>query len=211
MKRLMLLLLLVPTMLFAYEYTIPYDDTPQVIKTLIGSPVAIYTENSDRVVSIDQYSFLIQQGKCWYVEQVYPIGIGATVDIILDARGMTKTLTAFPTAWATTSGPVKIYLGIATGYTGGTAITPINRFPGADSREVDVVFNATVTGAVMPTYPTILVGTSATNQSSGGGFTSGRLPIVLNNNTLYVFRIVNESGKAISLYSDLIWFEGGLM
>ena len=170
-------------------------------------PQYVATPDMEAITAIDNSTYLIQEGCCWYAENVYPILTGTTVDLVLDASGMTKLLRSFPTSWATSSGPVTITLGTCTSYTGGTEITPINRKAGANSREVEMYLGATITGGVFPPYPTILVGSASTQQNSGGGITKGSLPIILDNNTIYVFRITNNSGDDISLYSDIIWFE----
>jgi len=101
-----------------------------------------------------------------------------------------------------------VTLGTCTSYTGGTEITPMNRNSEmANLTELTYVYNTTISGEVMPAYPTVLVGSSSTNQNSGGGGAVGRLPIVLDNDTIYVFRIINESGESIKVYSEIVWFE----
>lgn len=182
--------------LYGYVYTEP------------GEPLFVTTEDGERVVAIDQYTYQIQQGNCWYVENVYPIdSTDTTYDIVLDAIGMTKQFSAFPTLWAVSNDYVTISLGTATGISGGTELTPINRLSGASSREVEAYINPTLTGESFPSLDTILVGVSGTPQNSGGGSSFGRLPIVLDNDTIYVFRIKNTSGNDMLLYSDIIWFE----
>jgi hypothetical protein len=116
---------------------------------------------------------------------------------------------ALPTTWATTAGPVIITLGVCDSYTSGTELTPTNRnyaFQTFYPSEITVKYDVTPTG-FSPSETEILVGTSATNQNSGGGSVSGTLPIVLETGLKYIFRVNNGSGENISLYAIIDWYE----
>lgn len=180
--------------------------TDSDVQSLTDDTSPVFQAKENHEITKDNYEYMIEQGRCSYVENVYPVGNNDTTYIILDASALTKALKAFPTQWQTTAGPVLITLGVCTGYTGGTEITPLNRDTNLDSVEMKFVFGATPTGASFPAYPTILVGSASTNQTSGGGHAAGRLPIILKD-LKYVFKIENNSGEAISLYSDISWFE----
>lgn len=200
MKRLILLFLLIPALAFGYTYTIPYDDTP----------VSIVTNDGDNVVTVDKSVYHIMRGECWGAENCFlDLTAGTTVDIVLDAEGMTKGFAAFPTAWKTSNGYVTISLGTCTSYTGGELISVVNRNTDSTAvREATIHYNATITGGSFPTYDTILVGTAGTVQNAGGGAAVAQLPILLDNDTLYVFRIKIPTGSNIDvLDSGIIWFE----
>ena len=53
----------------------------------------------------------------------------------------------------------------------------------------------------------LLVGSSATNQNSGGATTKGDLPIILETGIKYVFRVANNSGEEIKFGFRIYWYE----
>ena len=149
-------------------------------------------------------------GNSLKIETVFAVGSAdAEYDISFDTTGMSRQLIALPTTWATTAGPIIITLGVCTSYSSGTEITPTNRnYAFQTSFPSEVTFKYDVTTVEYAASPTvILVGTSATNQSSGGGSTTGTLPIVLETGLRYIFRVNNGSGEAISLFGNIEWYE----
>lgn len=161
--------------------------------------------NALRVTSYENdYIF---QGKSYSIETFFSIASGnTTYDIVFDTTNVTNSLVALPTTWNTTAGDVTINLGICTGYTDGTSLTPLNRLYSGSSSAV--IFKYDVTPAGYSAGATnILVGSSSTNQSSGGGTIKGNLPIVLETGIKYVFRISNNSGENIKLGTSINWYE----
>ena len=170
--------------------------------------INITTAENTAITAIDNLTYLTKQGALFYAENVFSIDNGATIDIAMDARGITSTLKGVSPSWATTAGSVLISFGTASEVTAGTVITPINR-NAYSSRVAEMVlyFDATVTNAVMPPYPTYLVGAASTNQNSGGATALSTIPAIFSTEFLYVFRIQNNSGQAISLASNILWAE----
>lgn len=177
------------------------------VKRLPEDESPVYQVKESNTVTRDTPLYLIEQGKCFYVENVYSLANNETSYILFNASNMTKELRSFPTQWKSSAGEVLITLGVCESYTGGDDITPLNRKAGANSVEVMFNYGGTPVNPVFPAYPTILVGSSSTNQNSGGGSITGQLPIILDTGLIYVFKIENDSGEAIHLYSDIIWFE----
>lgn len=149
-------------------------------------------------------------GNCFTTETVYSVGTGDTAyDIVFDATSVTKTLVALPIAWSTTDGPVIITLGTCTSYTGGTEVTPTNRnyaYQATNPAEVVFTYDAATTGYSAGPMQ-FLVGVSGSFLNSGGGSIASSLPIILELGVKYVFRVDNQSGDNISLYSDINWYE----
>lgn len=164
-------------------------------------PQNVATPDETSLVTITNEIYLIQQGNVWTLEAcIANIEAGETYYLIFDASNMTKTLRSFPTRWDTSSSLVIISQGVATSYTGGTDITGnvFNRKSGADSREVDIIWNPAVTGGVFPALPNLFTGGEATRQSAGGGGFQGGLPIILDNDTIYCFKIENPTADDIA-------------
>lgn len=86
------------------------------------------SKNRKAVIATTFADNYIALGKGFNVETRLSVASGDTeYDIAFDASGLTnKLLIAYPTVWATTSGPLFVDLGVCTSYTGGTAITPTN-------------------------------------------------------------------------------------
>lgn len=181
--------------------------TEQKILNLINSSGS-FSRNA--IVATSYENNYIFSGNSFNVETVVTIGSGdTTYDLAFDTSGMDRSLVALPITWATTAGPVIATLGTCTSYTGGTELTPLNRdysyqvsFPAQSEIHYDVVptgYSATTTK--------VLIGTSATNQSTGGGTTRGSLPRVLQTGPIYVYRIANNAGEEISFHVNFNWYE----
>ena len=201
MKRLVLLFLLIPSLIFGYTYTIPYDNTP----------VSITTNDGDRAVAITNAEYFIKKGDMWSLEVAIPsIAGNTTYYLILDTRSMTKTVNAFPIQWEVTSSYVLVSQGTATGFTGGTDLSSNvkNRKAGADNREVEVFWNPSITGGSFSTFPNMCAGGESTRQTASGGTFHGSLPMILGHGVLHCFKIENPAADDIAYMNIHIdWIE----
>lgn len=155
------------------------------------------------------YNYLTREGKTHYVENVYTLAIGATAYIVLDTKATTKEVVAMPTVWGSSAGCVLVTLGSCESYTDGALIIPINRNFNFNGAQTKYIYNPTPVNTSFPSHPTILIGSSSSNQSSGGGSNMGIKDeiIIIENGINYVFKIQNMSGEQIYLYSKIMWFE----
>ena len=166
------------------------------------------------IVAIDQFTCWIEKGYSHYVEKVYPMASTDVIKyIVLDPTSMVnENLRSFPSFWSTTCGDVTINLGTCTAYSGGTEIVPLNRLDGGNPAVVKYYWDVPEANLIDLTFPSdgfdvTLVGTTGTNQSSGGGSLTGKLERILDASLIYVFRISNNSAENIKLGTNIIWFE----
>ena len=152
----------------------------------------------------------ILEGKAFSVETVFTVGSADTeYDIVFDTTSMTRQLISVPTFWSTSAGAVLINLGSCTSYTGGTEIEPLNRnYAYASAYPSQTVFKYDITPTGFAAGRTnLLVGSAATQQSSGGGSYVGVYPIVLETGINYIFRVNNQAGEEIKLFAGIEWVE----
>jgi len=150
------------------------------------------------------------RGRTYDIEVVESVGNGATVNFVIDPKNMDsdKRLVARPTKWATSTESVIVTLGVCSSYTGGTAITPVNRnyfYQTSNPAKVKIIYNANLTGYVAGSTQ-ILVGTEGTNQNAGGGSYAGNDIIVLDTSLIYVFS-VSAAPSALNLGVYIGWLE----
>ncbi len=168
------------------------------------------TTTRDGIVTATYAERYVLEGKAFSIETVLDIASGnSEYDIAFDTTNVTRQLLAVPTFWATTAGVVLVNLGSCTSYSGGAEITPTNRhYAYASSYPAQTAFKSDVTPTGYAAGDTnLLVGSSATNQNSGGGSYIGNYPIVLETGIKYIFRINNQSGEAIKLFPVINWVE----
>ena len=176
---------------------------PQLSKALSSSKTGIVTTSFANNA--------IANGEGFNIESIFTIGAADhTYDIVFDTTAFTRNeFISYPSIFGTSAGPVIVTLGTCDSYTVGTAITPLNQnhnFKGAYPAEIIFKYDVTTTGYVATTKKK-LVGSTSTNQDSGGGTLSGLLPIWLETGIIYVFRIDNLSGEEIYFYLNNDWFE----
>jgi len=175
------------------------------IKSLL---VNILSFSKDAFVITQYENDKIQSGECFTIEEIFYINdADSEYDIVFDTRNCLHKVTALPTFWHVNTGEVTINLGSCSDYSVGTAIIPTNR-NGDIINPSDIVFKYDVTPVNHVAGPTnILIGTKSTNQYSGGGSIPGNLPIILKTGIIYVFRISNNAGENIKLYTNISWYE----
>lgn len=152
----------------------------------------------------------IFRGKSFGIENLVIIDFGdLTYDIVFDTTGMTRSLVALPTAWYTSAGDVTINLGSCDSYTGGTILPITNRnyaFSSSYPSEITFKYDVIPTGYSAGST-NLMVGSAATNQNSGGGGIKGTLPIVLETNIKYIFRVANNAGVEVKFAFAIFWYE----
>ena len=209
MKRLVCFLLFLVFIAPIFADSARYGKT--IITTDTGHPVAVTTEDNDRVVAITNAEYFIKEGNMWSLEVAIPAIAGnTTYYLTLDTRNMTKMVNAFPIQWEVTSSYVLVSQGTATDFTGGTDLSSNikNRKAGADNREVEVFWNPSITGGSFSTLPNICAGGESTRQTASGGTFHGNLPMILGHGVLHCFKIENPTADDIAYMNMHIdWIE----
>ena len=160
------------------------------------------------IVSSTISDYVIDNGFFYTVENVITIASAGNADIVIDPLLIPEGVSFIsePTFWNTTAGPVIITLGVADSYTGGTEITPTNRNYQGDA--ANTVFKTAVTPTgFAASQAKLLVGSSSTPQSSGGGSLSGENIILLDPDLIYIFNVDNQSGEEIQIGFRIEWAE----
>ena len=148
-------------------------------------------------------------GNGFTISKLYTINTATTKYFLFDPIGIDVDtyIISLPLAFRTTDGPVTVFLRVGHDYTGGTAITPINRDSTCiNPSRVAVTQDPTGTSTGLSTFE-YLVGTSATAQDPGGGTTQGELPFIVNRLVPYLLEVVNGSGSNITFELRQTWFE----
>ena len=155
----------------------------------------------DAVLTTDYDGDYTVKGNGFLLQKNFAIASGATLLILLDYTtytGTGKSIFLKPAVFSTTHGPVKVTVYRGANYTGGTAVPAynMNTIIGGESKTtITQGPTGTVKGTPVQEW---LVGSGATNQSSGGGATEVKANIIRPNSGKTLMEIVNESGNAIT-------------
>lgn len=174
----------------------------------IGS---VLSEGKDCIVTSSHLEDAIHKGEVFTTQQIYDIGNGGTLRILIDPTLATSTseISIVPFAFATTIGYQIVTFTNDCDYTGGTLSAVVNR----NDNETGIIINqmevrqapsGTNAGDYITDY---IVGTKATNQSSGGGSNLPSDIFILNNAKKYLLTIVNYAGEAVKFSMRLTWRE----
>lgn len=152
------------------------------------------------------------KGRAFFVETVFTVAIGNTLDIVIDPRLVSNSMILLPSQWSVNQGYVEISVGVCTGYSGGTKIENLNRDFNkitTNKEKTLISYGATVEGFTGG-LATIPVGTTSTNQNSGGGGYESRGIIIPDISKIYVYRIPNTTGEELKLGLFARFFENGV-
>ena len=166
----------------------------------------VLSQNRDGLVATDYATDLIFAGKAFTVNQVYSVATGADKFFLFDPPADSYIVT-LPLHFSATDGPVVVNVSTGSDYTGGTAITPLNR----DNRSATA---ATATLTQDPTGSSLgtnafsyLLGTSGGLFTAGGGTVADALPFIINPATTYLVQVDNQSGANIQVEVRITWYE----
>jgi hypothetical protein len=164
------------------------------------------------VLSTDYANDYIARGYAFALEENFTIGSGATLNMLIDYTTYTNFTKSnvdntvdkrvgwvfvLPPRMATTAGPVEVNVYRGGDYSGGTETLYSKRNTISDIEpQITITQGATGTdkGTLSLSY---LVGSSSTNQDSGGGVKEGIVPFIRSNDGITLVEIVNESGEEI--------------
>jgi len=168
------------------------------------------TFSGDAVLTSTYADDAIVQGYGYIVETTFPLGASATAYIEVNPTAMVnQRLTVQPTQWGITASNIEVTLGVANAFSGGTAITFINKnYAFSTSRPAKTIckINATPTTPI-DSQIKFMVGTTVSGAVRGGGNFEGGGIQILNPILIYYFKVVNQTSTAGVVSMSLQIFE----
>jgi hypothetical protein len=182
--------------------------------TIIGENTglgSVLSHNKDCIVTSSHLEDAIHRGEVFTTQQIYDIGNGATLKILIDPTlcDSDKEVSIVPFAFSTTVGYLIVTFTNDCNYSGGTLSPVVNR----NDNQTGILLNQmevrrAATGTDEGDYVTdYIVGTKSTNQSSGGGTNLPSDIFILNKAKKYLLTIVNYAGEAVKFSLRLTWRE----
>jgi hypothetical protein len=177
---------------------------------------------ADGILTTDYANDYIARGYGFALEENFSISSGSTLYLLIDystytdfsisstdniAEARVGVVFVLPPRMATTAGPVQVNVYRGGDYSGGNATLYSKRNTLSDiDPQITMTEGASGTdkGTLVLSY---LIGSSSTNQDSGGGVKEGIVPFIRDNTGQTLVEIVNESGDDITFSYGQTFYE----
>lgn len=181
-------------------------------RSIAISPAGVLSESEEGIISTtfaDNYGV---KGNGFTLQRNFSIAatVGTKLYILIDYTTYTKDdgfIFVLPPLFSASSGAVLVNIYRGTNYSGGTPIeVPSTNTIIANTLETTITKDptGTILGTSVLEY---LVGSSATNQTSGGSAIISGPPFIRNNTNVTLVEIINNSGEAITFNYSQVFYE----
>lgn len=186
-------------------------DTAKVSVATGGTLARILQESysKDAVLTTSYADDYITRGNGFQVKKRIALSGSQTLYLEFDiTKAVGKFVYALAPIMASSGGLVFVDTYLADSSTGGTTlVTPLNM----NSLSSNAALTTVKTGVTVSGTPSVvreyLVGTTATNQSSGSGASAAGVPRILNNTKPLYFKIANQEASALTFNLEFVWYE----